>query len=232
MIISGGLGTAEDARHAYEASGADAVMVARGSLGNPWIFEQLTGRRGADAERDEVISELLWVIERAEEHLGGSEPPGICASSIRGTWSGLAPIKRSPTRSNRARTWMRRDASPGAWPGPREWWPPSRPHFCSAEPAPDILGALTEEPGREISMIKKRSIQLAFLACAGCVSLWLLGLPAAAAAKTKEASFIQCVSTAVAIPDGPVDSVAPNPAASFAVAVKVPKVRAGHRTVW
>jgi tRNA-dihydrouridine synthase len=70
MIISGGLGTAEEARHAYEASGADAVMVARGSLGNPWIFEQLTGRRNADPERDEVISELLWVIDRAEEHLG------------------------------------------------------------------------------------------------------------------------------------------------------------------
>ena len=43
MIISGGLDTADAARHAYEASGADAVMIARGSLGNPWIFEELTG---------------------------------------------------------------------------------------------------------------------------------------------------------------------------------------------
>jgi tRNA-dihydrouridine synthase len=70
MIISGGLDTAEGALHAYEASFADAVMIARGSLGNPWIFEQLIGRRGADPERDEVIAELLWVIDRAEEHLG------------------------------------------------------------------------------------------------------------------------------------------------------------------
>jgi len=70
LIISGGLDDAESARHAYEASGADAVMVARGSLGNPWIFEQLTGRRGADPDREEVIRELLWVIDRAEEHLG------------------------------------------------------------------------------------------------------------------------------------------------------------------
>jgi tRNA-dihydrouridine synthase B len=69
-IISGGLDSAEDALHAYEASGADAVMIARGSLGNPWIFEQLTGRRTAMPERDEVIAELLWVIDRAEEHLG------------------------------------------------------------------------------------------------------------------------------------------------------------------
>jgi tRNA-dihydrouridine synthase B len=72
MIISGGLDSAEDARHAYQASGADAVMIARGSLGNPWIFEQLTGRRSAVPERDEVIAELLWVIDRGEEHLGPS----------------------------------------------------------------------------------------------------------------------------------------------------------------
>jgi len=70
MIISGGLDTADDARHAYEASGADAVMIARGSLGNPWIFEELTGRRSAAPERADVIAELLWVMDRAEEHLG------------------------------------------------------------------------------------------------------------------------------------------------------------------
>ncbi|MFL5908432.1 MAG: tRNA dihydrouridine synthase [Solirubrobacterales bacterium] len=70
MIISGGLDTADTAREAYERSGADAVMVARGSLGNPWIFEELTGRRSAAPANDDVIAELLWVMDRAEEHLG------------------------------------------------------------------------------------------------------------------------------------------------------------------
>ena len=70
VIISGGLDTADAARHAYEASGADAVMIARGSLGNPWIFEELTGARRGAPEREEVIAELLWVMDRAEEHLG------------------------------------------------------------------------------------------------------------------------------------------------------------------
>jgi tRNA-dihydrouridine synthase B len=70
VIISGGLDTAAAARDAYRASGADAVMVARGSLGNPWIFEELTGRRRVPPDRDEVVAELLWVIGRAEEHLG------------------------------------------------------------------------------------------------------------------------------------------------------------------
>jgi tRNA-dihydrouridine synthase B len=70
MVISGGLDSAAAARQAYEVSGADAVMIARGSLGNPWIFEELTGDRIAAPEREEVIVELLWVMDRAEEHLG------------------------------------------------------------------------------------------------------------------------------------------------------------------
>ena len=50
VIVSGGLSDAESARRAYEESGADAVMIARGSLGNPWVFEELTGRRAGAAE--------------------------------------------------------------------------------------------------------------------------------------------------------------------------------------
>src|SRR4051794_32280733 len=70
VIVSGGLDSAEAVRHAYETSGADAVMIARGSLGNPWIFEELTGSRIVAPEREEIVAELLWVMDRAEEHLG------------------------------------------------------------------------------------------------------------------------------------------------------------------
>jgi tRNA-dihydrouridine synthase len=70
VIVSGGLKSAEAARRAYEESGAAAVMIARGSLGNPWVFEELTGRRESPPDRDEVAVELLWLIDRAEEHLG------------------------------------------------------------------------------------------------------------------------------------------------------------------
>lgn len=70
VIVSGGLKSADAARRAYEESGADAVMIARGSLGNPWVFEELTGRRSSPPDRAEVAAELLWVIDRAEEHLG------------------------------------------------------------------------------------------------------------------------------------------------------------------
>jgi tRNA-dihydrouridine synthase B len=70
VIVSGGLRSAEAARRAYVESGADAVMIARGSLGNPWVFEELTGRRSSPPAREEMIAELLWLIDRAEEHLG------------------------------------------------------------------------------------------------------------------------------------------------------------------
>jgi len=70
VIVSGGLRSAVAARRAYEASGADAVMIARGALGNPWVFEELTGQRVEPPRQDEVVAELLWVVDRAEEHLG------------------------------------------------------------------------------------------------------------------------------------------------------------------
>jgi len=70
VIVSGGLADAGAARRAYRESGAAAVMIARGGLGNPWVFEQLTGRRAEPPSRAEVSEELLWTIDRAEEHLG------------------------------------------------------------------------------------------------------------------------------------------------------------------
>jgi tRNA-dihydrouridine synthase B len=70
VIVSGGARTVEGAREAYARSGAAAVMVARGSLGNPWIFEQLVGARERPPSRDEVLAELGWIIDRAERHWG------------------------------------------------------------------------------------------------------------------------------------------------------------------
>jgi tRNA-dihydrouridine synthase B len=70
VLISGGLRTAQQARDAFERTGAAGVLLARGSLGNPWLFEELLGVRGDDPSSDEILAELDWVIARACEHLG------------------------------------------------------------------------------------------------------------------------------------------------------------------
>jgi tRNA-dihydrouridine synthase B len=70
VIVSGGVSDDDRALIAFEQTGADAVMLARGSLGNPWRFERLLGLREGEPTREEVADELRWVIARAEEHLG------------------------------------------------------------------------------------------------------------------------------------------------------------------
>jgi tRNA-dihydrouridine synthase B len=70
VIVSGGMDDPDHIRWAFEYTGAAAIMLARGSLGNPWLFERLLGGRDEDPGRDEVLDEWLWVVDRAEEHLG------------------------------------------------------------------------------------------------------------------------------------------------------------------
>jgi nifR3 family TIM-barrel protein len=70
VILTGGLQNADSVRRAHAATGAAAVMLARGALGNPWLFERLLGERESEPTRTEVLAELDWTIERAVEHLG------------------------------------------------------------------------------------------------------------------------------------------------------------------
>jgi tRNA-dihydrouridine synthase B len=70
VILTGGLDDAEGVRTAYDATGAAAVMLARGSLGNPWIFRRLLGEFEREPTTAEVLGELNWTIDRAVEHLG------------------------------------------------------------------------------------------------------------------------------------------------------------------
>jgi tRNA-dihydrouridine synthase len=70
VVLSGGLRDEERTLRAFDQTGAAAVMLARGSLGNPWRFERLLGMREDEASRAEVADELRWVMACAEEHLG------------------------------------------------------------------------------------------------------------------------------------------------------------------
>jgi len=70
VIVSGGMNDPAHIRWVFEHTGAAAVMLARGSLGNPWLFEQVLGAREGAPAREEIVDELEWVLDRAEEHLG------------------------------------------------------------------------------------------------------------------------------------------------------------------
>ena len=41
MILTGGLNEADEVRAAFQRPGVTAVMLARGVLGNPWLFREL-----------------------------------------------------------------------------------------------------------------------------------------------------------------------------------------------
>ena len=101
VLISGGLHTAEQARAAFESTGADGVLMARGSLGNPWVFQQLLGLREDDPSSEEILKELDWVMECAVEHLGAERAtrflrkfyPWYLERLGRGCLEGLGGIK-------------------------------------------------------------------------------------------------------------------------------------------
>ena len=70
VIVTGGMNDPEHVRRVFEHTGCEAVMLARGCLGNPWLFEQVLGEREGAPEAGEVLAEWEWVLDRAEEHLG------------------------------------------------------------------------------------------------------------------------------------------------------------------
>ena len=70
VILTGGLSDAQHVRDAFLHTRAAAVMLARGALGNPWLFAELLHRREERPSAREVLDELDWTIDRAVEHLG------------------------------------------------------------------------------------------------------------------------------------------------------------------
>jgi nifR3 family TIM-barrel protein len=70
VILSGGMNDPAAINHAFEHTGCEAVMLARGALGNPWLFARLLGTRDEEPTTREVLEELEWVMQRAVEHLG------------------------------------------------------------------------------------------------------------------------------------------------------------------
>lgn len=76
VLVNGDIRSAEDFVRALEISGADGAAVARGALGNPWIFRQISDRLAgrpvsepSDAERRTVILEHARLHEKLHGEL-------------------------------------------------------------------------------------------------------------------------------------------------------------------
>jgi len=74
-------------------------------------------------------------------------------------------------------------------------------------------------------MNKIRAARMAVLGLMGCAAVGLLTPVPSAGAKTRTSVFDRCVSVPVGIPDGPAGSTDPNPAASLAIPVTLPRFR-------
>ncbi|MEA2371351.1 MAG: tRNA-dihydrouridine synthase [Solirubrobacteraceae bacterium] len=121
VILTGGMRTPEAVRDAFEQTGAAAVMLARGALGNPWLFEQVLGLRAGEPTAEEVLGELDWVIDSAVDHIG----PDRAARYLRKFYPWyLARLVATPATADRlarsatideARTLLRGVGLPSAW---------------------------------------------------------------------------------------------------------------------
>lgn len=70
VLVTGGITSAGKARRVFADTGCAAVLLARGAVGNPWLFGEALGTIGREPSRREVVDELLWLVECAAEVWG------------------------------------------------------------------------------------------------------------------------------------------------------------------
>ena len=67
VILNGGVLTAEDAKKAFDETGADGVMIARGAIGNPWIFTE--AKELVQTGTISTIIDINMMIKTALRHI-------------------------------------------------------------------------------------------------------------------------------------------------------------------
>ncbi len=67
IVLNGGVMTPADALRAFNETGADAVMIARGAIGNPWIFSEIKNLFEGKEEALTLSEEMR--IQTCLEHL-------------------------------------------------------------------------------------------------------------------------------------------------------------------
>ena len=103
LVISGNIYTLEDAKKALEITGADAVMVARGGVGNPTLIRQINeyyenGTIVPDATFEEQVEYCLELARDLIEEKGEQRAMRIYRSIAPKFFKGIPEVKKLNSR--------------------------------------------------------------------------------------------------------------------------------------
>lgn len=107
VIGNGDVFTAEDALRMMEETGCDGVMIARGALGNPWIFSQIRAlwegraQENRPSAQEMVLRHLALVIEAKGEYVAVREMRKHLGWYVKGI-SGAAQLRRAANAATTA----------------------------------------------------------------------------------------------------------------------------------
>ncbi len=77
VVASGDVTSREQALAVLDATGAAAVMVARGAQGNPWALREIVDGAAAAPSREEVAAELIVFVRESVRELGEQRATGF-----------------------------------------------------------------------------------------------------------------------------------------------------------
>lgn len=92
VFVNGGIFSADDAKNVFAETGADGVMIARGAIGNPWIFREiknlLSGKEiqtvTVNEKIDLCLEHLRFAIELKGERRGTIEHRKFYSGYLKG----------------------------------------------------------------------------------------------------------------------------------------------------
>jgi tRNA-dihydrouridine synthase len=103
LVVSGNIFTVEDANKALEITGADAVMIARGGIGNPFLVHQINVYQSdktilEDASLEEQVDYCLDLASYIIEEKGEDKAMLVYRSIAPKFFSNLPMVKKIKTR--------------------------------------------------------------------------------------------------------------------------------------